>query len=98
MQNQTPSFTPKRTPSKLERKMAGCVIAFVWTCVPPALFGQQDVHAAIISSANRKPAPAFQLVTDSGKKIRISDYRGKVVLLNFGLPSAVAACWRSHRL
>jgi peroxiredoxin len=83
MQNKTRSFTPKRAGSKLERKISGFVIAFVWTCITPALFGQQDVHAALISSANRKPAPAFQLVTDSGGKIRISDYRRKVVLLNF---------------
>jgi|HubBroStandDraft_1064217.scaffolds.fasta_scaffold377896_1 peroxiredoxin len=83
MQNKAPSFAPKRAGSKLEHKIGGFVVVFVWTCITPALFGQQDVHAALISSANRKPAPAFQLVTDSGGKIRISDYRGKVVLLNF---------------
>jgi peroxiredoxin len=83
MQNKAPSFTPSRTGSQLQHKIAGFVIVFLWTCITPALFGQQDVHAALISSANRKPAPAFQLVTDSGGKIRISDYRGKVVLLNF---------------
>src|SRR5580658_3307791 len=32
---------------------------------------------------NRKPASAFQLVTEAGTKMRISDYRGRVVLLNF---------------
>jgi peroxiredoxin len=55
----------------------------VWTCITPALFGQQDVHAALTPSANRKPAPAFQLATQDGTKMQISDYRGKVVLLNF---------------
>jgi thiol-disulfide isomerase/thioredoxin len=55
----------------------------VWTCITPALFGQQDVHAALIPPANRKSAPAFQLVTEDGTKMQISDYRGKVVLLNF---------------
>jgi peroxiredoxin len=59
------------------------MIVFVWTCITPALFGQQDVHAALMPSANRKPAPTFQLVTEAGTKLRISDYRGKVVLLNF---------------
>src|SRR5580692_5171542 len=83
MRSKAPNFTPKRTRPKLTHNIAGFVVVFVWTCITPALFGQQDVHAALISSANRKPAPAFQLVTDSGGKIRISDYRGKVVLLNF---------------
>jgi len=63
--------------------LTGFVIVFVWTCITPALFGQHDVHAAPIPSASRKPAPAFQLVTEAGAKIRISDYRGRVVLLNF---------------
>lgn len=80
MQNKAPSFTPKRADSKLEHKIAGFVVVFLWTCITPALFGQ---HAELISPANRKPAPAFQLVTDSGGKVRMSDYRGKVVLLNF---------------
>lgn len=83
MQNKAPGFTAKRAGSKLEHKVAGFVVVFLWTCITPALFGRQDVHAGLISPANRKPAPAFQLVTDSGGKLRISDYRGKVVLLNF---------------
>jgi len=83
MQNNALTFTPKRAASKLEDKIAGFVIIFVWTtCIIP-IFGQQDVHAALISAANRKPAPTFQLVTDSGRTIRTSDYRGRVVLLNF---------------
>jgi peroxiredoxin len=49
----------------------------------PLVFAQQNVHAALIASADRKPAPAFDLASESGKKVRISDYRGKVVLLNF---------------
>jgi len=83
MQSKAPNFTPKRAGSKLTHKIAGFVIVFVWTCITPALFGQQDVHAALIPPANRKPAPAFQLVTEDGTKMRISGYRGKVVLLNF---------------
>jgi len=31
----------------------------------------------------RKPAPAFQLKDASGKLVRLSDYQGKIVLLNF---------------
>ena len=83
MQSKAPSFKPKRAGSTLTHKIAGFAIVLVWTCITPALFGQQDVHAALIPSANRKPAPTFQLVTDAGTKLRGSDYRGKVVLLNF---------------
>jgi peroxiredoxin len=49
----------------------------------PALYGQQDVHASLTPPAGRKTAPAFELVTQDGKKMHISDFRGKVVLLNF---------------
>jgi peroxiredoxin len=83
MRSKAPNFTPKRAGSKLTHNIAVFVIVFVWTCITPALFGQQGVHAGLIPSANRKPAPAFQLVTEAGTKMRISDYRGRVVLLNF---------------
>jgi peroxiredoxin len=49
----------------------------------PVLYDQQDVHALLIPPAGRKSAPAFELATQDGKKMHISDYRGKVVLLNF---------------
>lgn len=51
--------------------------------IAPALFAQRDVHASLIASADRKPAPQFHLMADTGKFARLSDYRGKVVLLNF---------------
>jgi peroxiredoxin len=49
----------------------------------PALFAQTDVHASLIAPADRKTAPALQLTSDTGQTKRLSDYRGKVVLLNF---------------
>jgi peroxiredoxin len=73
MQRKSPTITPK----------LGFIIVFVWMCIAPALFGQQDVHATLIPAANRKSAPAFQLVTQDGNKTQVSDYRGKVLLLNF---------------
>jgi peroxiredoxin len=51
--------------------------------VMPHAIAQHDVHAALIAPAARKPAPAFHLIDASGKAKQISDYRGKVVLLNF---------------
>ena len=83
MRSNAPNFTPKRASSRLTHNVAGFALVFVWTCITPALFGQQDVHAALTRAANRKLAPAFQLVTEDGTKMQLSDYQGKVVLLNF---------------
>jgi peroxiredoxin len=70
-------------PQTITSKLAGFIIFLLWACFVPPLFGQQDVHAALTPPANRKSAPAFQLMGEDGKKMQISDYRGKVVLLNF---------------
>jgi peroxiredoxin len=83
MQNKAPTIPPKFFGTQPTHKIAGLIIAFVWTCITPVLFCQQDVHAALTPPANRKSAPAFQLVTEDGTKMQISEYRGKVVLLNF---------------
>jgi peroxiredoxin len=83
MQSKAPTIAPELAGTKLAQKIAAFIMALVWTCITPALFGQQDVHAAPTPPANRKSAPGFQLVTADGTKMQISDYRGKVVLLNF---------------
>lgn len=41
------------------------------------------VRAAIQPMTERKPAPAFVLSDAAGKKEKLSDYRGEVVLLDF---------------
>jgi peroxiredoxin len=46
-------------------------------------WGQQNVHATIVPEANRTAAPAFGLADASGKNTKLTDYGGKVVLLNF---------------
>jgi peroxiredoxin len=83
MQNKAPAISSKLAGSQTTHMITGFIVLLVWTCITPPLFGQQDVHAALIPPANRKPAPAFQLLTEDGGKMQISDYRGKVVLLNF---------------
>lgn len=83
MQSKVPNLTARHLTSKLIHHVAGLVIVFAWTCITPALFGQHDAHAGLISAANRESAPAFQLMTETGKKVRISDYRGKVLLVDF---------------
>ncbi len=44
-----------------------------------AFFAAQQKQSPLVG----KPAPNFNLPTIDGKKIRLSDLRGKVVLLNF---------------
>jgi peroxiredoxin len=44
---------------------------------------QQGVHAPLVPPASRQAAPAFQLADASGASKQLTDYRGKVVLLNF---------------
>jgi peroxiredoxin len=45
--------------------------------------GQQGAHATVLPQASRQPAPAFRLADASGTDKQATDYRGKVVLLNF---------------
>jgi thiol-disulfide isomerase/thioredoxin len=63
------------------RLAALCALLVLALGIP--LLGQQDVHATLIAWSNRKPAPSFDLASETGKSVRIPDYRGKVVLLNF---------------
>lgn len=84
MRSKVPGIiTAKHFSVGLRLWVAGCGLALVGLSVVPALYGQQDKHASLIQPASRKPAPAFELMTEDGKKMRISDLRGKVVLLNF---------------
>ena len=59
----------------------GFVLALIFATTSAP--GQQGVHATIVPQATRQPAPAFQLPDSSGTNRQVTDYRGKVVLLNF---------------
>jgi cytochrome c biogenesis protein CcmG/thiol:disulfide interchange protein DsbE len=50
----------------------------VSSCQPP-----RSVRAAVKPETERKPAPDFTLKDSSGATVKLSEYRGKVVLLNF---------------
>jgi cytochrome c biogenesis protein CcmG/thiol:disulfide interchange protein DsbE len=45
--------------------------------------GQPAVRATLQPTSERKPAPQFALKDSSGNTISLTDYRGKVVLLDF---------------
>jgi peroxiredoxin len=61
--------------------MFGIVLALVFATT--TALGQQGVHATVVPQASRQGAPAFQLTDGAGMSKQMSDYRGKVVLLNF---------------
>jgi peroxiredoxin len=75
----------KRGLSRREWLMAGggalaglLVIAFVW------VLASRSAGSALPPAAQtNRPAPDFALAGIDGKTVRLSDYRGKVVLLNF---------------
>ena len=43
----------------------------------------RTVRAVLAPAADRKPAPVFVLRNAAGKAVRTSDYRGRVLLLDF---------------
>ena len=69
----------------LNAKSSSARLAIIATlmCITPVLFAQRDAHASLIAPADRKPAPPFNLIAETGKFTSLSDYRGQVVLLNF---------------
>jgi peroxiredoxin len=58
-------------------------LTLVVLCMTPVLRAQRDVRAPLIKTSARVKAPSFQLTGESGANVQLSDYRGKVILLNF---------------
>jgi peroxiredoxin len=48
-----------------------------------AAFDQPSVRATLLSEKDRKPAPAFALEDASGKTAELSNYQGKILVLDF---------------
>jgi cytochrome c biogenesis protein CcmG/thiol:disulfide interchange protein DsbE len=55
------------------------ILSALWLCS----CASQTASAGVHPSTNRKPAPDFTLKDSNGTPVKLSDYKGKVVLLNF---------------
>ena len=69
--------------TRLSAAIAVVLSIVAFTFITPRSAAQQEAHAALIAKADRELAPNFHLANESGKTTQISDFRGKVVLLNF---------------
>ncbi len=58
--------------------VALAAVALLYGCSGPS-----SVRAAVKPEKDRKPAPSFNLTDATGKAVKLSDFKGKVVLLNF---------------
>jgi peroxiredoxin len=68
-----------------QRCLQSLALFAVLTCGVDHVHGAEPktVQAVIQLVGDRKPAPSFRLEDAAGKKVQLSDYHGKVVLLDF---------------
>jgi cytochrome c biogenesis protein CcmG/thiol:disulfide interchange protein DsbE len=73
----------KREASHLVLLSLTGMLGMLLVSVPCAAADPPVVRAPLLSEKDRKPAPKFQLKDRSGATVKLSDYRGRILLLNF---------------
>lgn len=64
-------------------KKAACLLLFAFA-LSPVLFGQEKIHQEPVKPETAaQPAPTFALKDLRGKTVKLEDFKGKIVLLNF---------------
>jgi peroxiredoxin len=61
----------------------GFLVCTACSNIPEAGFGPRSVKAAVKPDKDRKTAPEFALKDSNGQTVHLTDYKGKVVLLDF---------------
>lgn len=67
--------------SRMHARQVLCVLVAAGLVWGQGTVGSADARSPQV--AVEKPAPDFTLTLLSGEKVRLADFRGKVVLLNF---------------
>ncbi|MCW5981946.1 MAG: TlpA family protein disulfide reductase [Bryobacteraceae bacterium] len=65
------------------RLLASLFVSLIW--VGFSLHGDESpgARAILLQETDRKPAPEFALIDSTGRRVKLSHYRGNVLLLNF---------------
>jgi cytochrome c biogenesis protein CcmG/thiol:disulfide interchange protein DsbE len=66
-------------------RRTGCALTIILGCTisAPIDLVSRPISAAVAATSSRKPAPLLSLRNAKGAPVKLSDYKGKVVLLDF---------------